>query len=176
MPSSIKIKRVILIVLIILNCSTIFYFSNQVADDSSAESSRFVEFISEVLPSIKNMQEPDKTNLKENILTPIVRKTAHLSIYTLLGILTYSLSLTYDVETKKRILYSLLFCICYAMTDELHQIFVDGRSGEIRDILIDFIGASIGIIIIQCIKNIKGKIERKNNSNGWKSRYTTCNI
>lgn len=91
-----KIKRILLAVLIIINCATIFYFSNQIADNSSKQSSRIVEIISNIIPFIKNMQEPDKTILEEEVLTPIVRKTAHFSIYAMLGILTMKFMLTTD--------------------------------------------------------------------------------
>lgn len=160
---NIKFKRIIFCILILINCITIFVFSNQVADDSSKSSSRVVEFISNVIPIIKNMNEPDKTILKEEILTPIIRKTAHFSIYALLGILTFNFINTY----KGRSLYqkgltSLLFCIFYASIDEFHQLFISGRSGEIRDILIDSLGALIGILVTILITKIYRKLKNKN--------------
>ena len=161
MNNKIKVKRIIFVVLIVLNCSTIFYFSNQVADDSSAESSRFVEFISEIIPSIKNMQEPAKTNLKANILTPIVRKSAHLSIYTLLGIFTYGFVNTFEIDNKKKILYAIAFCICYSISDEIHQMFVDGRSCELRDVIIDTSGAFIGIILANGLTRLINKRKKE---------------
>ena len=42
---------------------------------------------------------------------------------------------------------SILFSFLYACTDELHQIFVPGRSAQFRDVLIDTLGASFGIAI-----------------------------
>ncbi len=41
----------------------------------------------------------------------------------------------------------LLVCLIYAVSDEFHQIFVDGRSGEIRDVCLDFGGAIIGVLL-----------------------------
>ena len=149
-------KRIIFGILIVINCIIIFYFSNQVADDSSASSSKVVNFISEIIPQIKNMSEPDKTILKEEILTPIVRKGAHFSIYALLGLFT--INFMYTFENKKiinKILISQLFCTIYAITDEIHQLFSFGRSGEIRDVIIDSLGALTGILIIILLKNIK---------------------
>lgn len=150
-----KIKRIVLGILILFNCAIIFYFSHQVADESSKQSSRLVEFISNVIPTIKNMEEPDKTILKEEILTPIVRKTAHFSIYAMLGILTTSFMLT--IENKKIgkiMIIALLFCFLYAITDEFHQTFIIGRSGEFRDVLIDTTGACIGSFLVIGINNI----------------------
>ena len=54
---------------------------------------------------------------------------------------------------KHTILISLLICIMYSCTDEIHQIFIEGRSGEILDVLIESIGSFIGIILIK--KNTK---------------------
>lgn len=156
-----KIKRVILIIAIILNCSIIFYFSNQVSNTSSKQSSRVVEIISNMFPIIKNMEEPQKTHMKENILTPIIRKTAHFSIYTILGILTINLMLT--IKNKKMyeiLIFALIFCVFYAITDEFHQSFIPGRSAEIRDVLIDSSGALVGILVTLGIIKITRKIKK----------------
>ncbi len=153
---SIRTKRIVLGTLIVLNCITIFYFSHQVADTSSKQSSRVVEWLSNWVPFIKNMAEPEKTLLKEEILTPIVRKTAHFSIYGLLGIFT--ICFAYTLETKKNyssILLALAFCFFYAISDEFHQTFIAGRSGEVRDVLLDTAGALVGILFILGGKKIK---------------------
>ena len=142
-------RRIIFTILIVLNCCLIFYFSNQVADNSKSQSSRVVEFISNIIPTIKNMDEQEKTTLKEEVLTPIVRKTAHFSLYALLGFNTVGLATSFEnIDTKKKLLFSLLFCIFYATTDEIHQSFIPGRSCELRDILIDTLGSLTGIAII----------------------------
>jgi VanZ family protein len=54
---------------------------------------------------------------------------------------------------KKYILYSLLICLIYSISDEVHQIFVPGRSGEVFDVLIDTLGSFIGINILYKIKS-----------------------
>ena len=48
---------------------------------------------------------------------------------------------------KYTLAMSILFSFLYACTDELHQIFVPGRSAQFRDVLIDTLGASFGIAI-----------------------------
>lgn len=52
---------------------------------------------------------------------------------------------------KKLVLISILLTICYASTDEFHQLFVSGRAGRITDILIDGVGATIGIMLVYFI-------------------------
>lgn len=164
-----KTKQIMFAILIFLNCLVIFYFSHQVANNSSKQSGTIVEIISNIIPYIKNMNEEEQIIFKEQILTPIVRKTAHFSIYALLGILTTNFMLA--VENKKmnkKIILALFFCIIYAITDEFHQTFIPGRIGEIRDVLIDTSGATIGILftiattkITRKIKNRKDMLENK---------------
>lgn len=44
--------------------------------------------------------------------------------------------------------------VIYAATDEIHQLFVSGRSGRITDVLIDGCGAVAGTLIILLISRI----------------------
>lgn len=60
----------------------------------------------------------------------------------------------YKIQNKKKIIYSVLLCMLYAITDEIHQHFVPGRSCELRDVLIDTTGALLGIFISYLIMRI----------------------
>lgn len=67
-------------------------------------------------------------------------------------------------NNSKILIISILMCVIYACSDEIHQLFVFGRSGEIRDVLIDFIGSFIGILIVYKSYKRKNDIyERENN-------------
>jgi len=55
------------------------------------------------------------------------------------------------------IIAALLICVLYAASDEIHQLFIAGRSGEVRDVLIDSAGASIGIGIWMVVARILGR-------------------
>ena len=148
-------KRIIFGILIIINCGIIFYFSNQVADNSTKQSSRIVELISNIVPNIRNMEKQKKAVLKEQILTPIVRKSAHFLIYSMLGIWTINFINTFQkIKTSKKLIISILFCAFYATTDEIHQTYISGRSGELRDVFIDSLGALTGMILILLIRKI----------------------
>lgn len=51
---------------------------------------------------------------------------------------------------------SIFFCFIYAITDEFHQTFITGRTGQFSDVIIDTIGASIGSIVYSIVyKKIK---------------------
>ena len=43
---------------------------------------------------------------------------------------------------------ALVIVFLYACTDEFHQLFIPGRSGEFRDVMVDTCGGIIGLILI----------------------------
>ena len=53
---------------------------------------------------------------------------------------------------------AIIICILYATSDELHQLFVMGRSCELRDVFIDSLGSVSGIIIYNLIEKNKKNI------------------
>lgn len=140
-------KKTVLYILIILWMVLIFSFSNQKADDSAKLSDGVIEkTIGNIYKMThKNVEDKKLDEIKEEY-THITRKTAHFTIYTILGLLVGLLLKEYNIGNKV-ILYGILICMCYAISDEIHQIFVSGRSGEIRDVLIDTCGSTIGIFL-----------------------------
>ncbi len=121
----------------------IFLFSNESGIDSSRTSGFFVQIIEKYFLFIPIP-----------ILTFLLRKCAHMFLYFILSILTF-----YVMKNKpKHAWVTILFCLFYACTDEIHQIFVMGRSGCIQDVWIDMIGVMIGMFLIYFIKRIRKKI------------------
>ena len=93
----------------------------------------------------------------------IARKAAHFTLYAVLGVLSFLSVISYrNLKYRFRLLISAGICLLYAASDELHQIFVPGRSGEIRDICIDFCGSLLAITVLallsRCIKRINNAI------------------
>ena len=152
------IIRIILIILILINCITIFKFSSEKSDKSDVTSGRVIQSIINLNPKTRNLNDEEKEKVKEQIVVP-VRKTAHFTIYTSLGVLSFLYLKTFEIEDKKQILGSLLFSFLYACTDEIHQLFVPGRSGELKDVCIDSSGALFGIIIVFFLLKIVKKYE-----------------
>ena len=157
---NIYIKRVVLIILIIINCIVIFSFSAQEADKSSSTSSKVVDIVMKNVYS-KKKKPKEKEEVFREKLTTFVRKSAHFLIYLCLGILTFLYTGTYQLNFKNRFLYTIMFCMLYACSDEIHQRFVEGRSGEIRDVCIDTCGAACGTIIVTVISKIVKLIKKK---------------
>ena len=138
-------------------------FSNQTASKSQSTSDKVASDIVDVVETVtKNEIKKDK---KENIIENtrfLVRKTAHFTLYFILGIIVYLLFTSYGV--KKILFYSILFCFLYSCSDEIHQLFIFGRSGELRDVLIDFIGSLLGVMIAYKFYKRKNDChERENN-------------
>ena len=125
----IKVRKIIFIIAIIGICMTIFFFSSQVAESSSGTSGRVVKIVTEIVPALKNMPEAEKVKVQNEVMQPIIRKLAHFSIYAMLGIITMNYALTWKRNFYQRILTSVGFGMLYAISDEIHQIFVQGRSG-----------------------------------------------
>ena len=130
-------KKIFKITLVLLWMTLIFSFSNQVADDSSKLSDGLIKNTIGKVFKIEEKEELDK------FITP-VRKSAHFCIYLILGLLVLN---CFDIVNTKTIIYSIIICLLYSISDEIHQMFIDGRSGEVRDIIIDTIGSTIGIYL-----------------------------
>lgn len=127
----------------------IFYFSAQPATSSSALSSGITKSLLSqlqgVLPFLKSSDWA--------FWHTVVRKNAHFSAYLVLALLVHFKLKTLGIRNAKGL--SLLLCVLYAMTDEFHQLFVPGRSAEIRDVFIDSAGASLGLLLTAVYEKIK---------------------
>ena len=158
----INIFRIIVIILLIGTFRIIFGFSSQTGEKSGTISRQVTEFVTKDIEAIQKLE----TNEKEIVLKKIehvIRKLAHFSLYTVVGILVMSLMTTYKIEQIKRISISLLTGVLYAISDEVHQSFVPGRGAMFQDVLIDTLGVTFGILIVIVIIKIylyiKYKIE-----------------
>lgn len=136
-------KQIIYVLLIIIWMAIVFIFSNQPSDVSSKTSGSITE---KVVQAITKDNKKITQNQRDTIET-VIRKCAHFGLYLIGGILTTSFINTTNVQGKRIIIYAILFIFVYAITDELHQLFVPGRSGEIRDVIIDTVGGSCGTLL-----------------------------
>ncbi len=137
------IRKVIKIILVLLWMVMIFLLSNEEAVKSSKKSDGLIIRSVELFTG-KSLSVQEKEKVLKYLVFP-VRKCAHLSLYLILGILVISLLREYMAIDTKLVLLSLLICFLYACSDEVHQLFVPGRSGEVRDVLIDTLGACLGV-------------------------------
>ena len=154
------IKKVVLWILVIGCMATIFGFSSQVAEESKKTSSKVITKVVETVDIKKELTKPQKEKITED-LTFIVRKGAHFSIYALLGMFMFLLVQEYNLTKKKCFVTAIAAAFIYACSDEFHQTFVSGRSGELRDIFIDTAGAMVGCAFVIFIKYIYSKVRNR---------------
>ena len=162
---NIKIQRIIFIILTIATFITIFIFSSQNGEKSGSTSREFTKKIIEILQLDKNLNELEKENLIENSQF-IIRKLAHFTIYTIVGINIVGFINTYDIKKRNKVLGALLIGMVYAISDEIHQMFSGGRTPAIKDVIIDSCGVLFGICIFLILNKIieimKNKIHSHN--------------
>jgi VanZ family protein len=125
------------IILLLIWLSVIFVLSSEPSAVSSSRSGAIVDTIKTINPSVIDT---------ENI-TFLVRKAAHITAYFILGIIMFRVVRMYSRLPIKAIILSILFVALYAISDELHQLLVNGRSGEVRDVLIDTCAGALGVFV-----------------------------
>lgn len=139
-------KQKLHIAVTIFIMSFIFLQSALPGDISGAESNVFVTMIH------------DLTGLEPDLLSMLVRKTAHFTEYMILGA---SLAVNVCDWVKRRIddrttKPSALFLwlpawaigTIYAVTDEVHQYFVPERACALADMMIDSAGVAAGAAVV----------------------------
>ena len=145
--------RIVLLIGLLCTFVIIFKFSAQNGQDSGSLSRKVIEKAINIFPYTKNLSNETKLKMIEHA-QPIVRKLAHFSIYTLVGICIMGFISTFNIILLKRFLISLFVGLIYAISDEYHQSFVPGRGPSIRDVCIDTAGVFFGIIIVLIIISV----------------------
>lgn len=124
----------------------IFWFSNQQGKDSKGLSDTIANTMIEVVEKVGSFSfSISEREEIQKIFTVVIRKGAHFSVYFILGILVFLLVHSYHYP--RLLLLPFFICLCYACSDELHQLFIVGRSGQILDVGIDSCGSFLGIVL-----------------------------
>ena len=143
-------KKYIFVGVTILWICIIFSFSLQSAEVSEELSSDVGRILLEkIFPEMLECSE-DSTVDRLGLYHFFLRKAAHFTEYFVLGILV-TITLR-KVAWKKKWYCELMvigLCILVASMDETIQLFVDGRSGQISDVLLDGAGALVGMGLIK---------------------------
>lgn len=143
-------KLIISIIIVILWLVVIFVFSSMNENTSHIQSQKVVQKIY----TSKQIVENNKI-IKKNKYDQKIRKIAHVTEFAILNILL--VNLIYQLKEKFKLKYliiSIILTFVYACTDEIHQIFVQGRTSSFIDVLIDTIGAITTSLIIYIIYKI----------------------
>ncbi len=114
----------------------IFKLSAQVAAQSAGLSNSFTQVIVKIVDQLA-------MGFDWIITDHLIRKCAHFSSYLILGLLVVNALTRSGISGIKT---AVLICIIYAISDEVHQMFVPGRGPGVTDVLIDSAGALVGIL------------------------------
>ena len=174
-------KRIILGILIIIWMITIFLFSNQDGMESENTSdiitnrlvNETIENDIEIEENVDNTNNEDANNsvnvtkynyefeMYKGEVRLVVRKSAHFIIYLVGGFLLFNFFRTYNISLRNQIIYAILGIILYASSDEFHQLFVNGRTARVEDVLLDTLGAIVGILLNIIFLKIICKMKNK---------------
>lgn len=151
----VKVIRFILVLLLILTFGMIFNFSNQDSEKSGSTSQKVTEAITKDIKAIQELNKNEKARVIDKI-EDVIRKIAHFSLYALVGFLLMALFSTYNINEKNKIISTIIIGAIYAISDEFHQSFISGRSGQVSDVFLDTLGVTVGgLFILLIIKTVK---------------------
>lgn len=144
-----KIKTAICWILVFICMGVIFWLSSRTAVESAQQSSSILQYLIEIFG--------------DNIFTDfIVRKLAHFLEFT--GLCLLMNTALFQTRKRKSFILSTALTSLYAITDEVHQLFVEGRACRISDWAIDTCGAILGTIAFAVIMLLISKVLKSKNT------------
>lgn len=140
---------------------TIFLFSSKPAVISQESSLLITRAIVNAYENITNVTIETSNRLQVlSSLDHVVRKTAHFLEYAALAASLVLHFTIWKVEVRRKLIFSILITSVYAMTDEFHQTFIPGRSGQVSDMLLDSCGGITGALLFLLLIIIVRKKKR----------------
>ena len=121
---------------------TIFFLSAQNGEESSSTSGFFTKLIEAVIGQPANES--------------IIRTLAHFCEFAGLGFLMSNF--IFSLKDKLKPILSILLSCAYAITDEIHQIFVPDRACQLSDFAVDTAGIILGVVSFCVLILLKCKV------------------
>lgn len=158
-----KWKKLAAGILLVGWMTVIFCFSAQPAEESSQLSGSVAYQVVDTTDKMFGMEwSMQQIFFYTQKLDFPIRKAAHMTEYAILALLSFLFYGTMGKQGKMCYLLSVVTAAVYASTDEIHQLFVPGRSGQVRDVCIDTTGAVIGLLLLCFIrKKYRNHCEKK---------------
>lgn len=148
-------KKTIYFVLGMLWMIVIFWFSSRIGDDSMSMSDGLITwFHGSMKLSFLQPGHPIYESIRF-----LVRKAAHMGEYAILAMLWFLFFK--HAHSRRPLCYAMLIVIGYAVSDEFHQLFVPGRSGQLSDVGVDMFGGVIGLTFQQLCFHFRTSLLRK---------------
>lgn len=118
--------------------AVIFYFSSQEGAISHKKSFSVAIFAEKAIEFITGKDVITSYNRKG--FEFLIRKIAHVTEYFILSMLFYKAFFESSKNSKKSFILTAFFSTLYAISDEVHQMFVAGRGPSPVDVIIDSVG------------------------------------
>ena len=149
--------NIVFIILAVVWMGIIFYFSNKTADESNNHSDAVETAIGKAtVDDFNQKSEEELANFVERYRV-LARKTAHVLEFTLLCMLVF-MALPFEILMRFRLIGAGVWTVLYAISDEIHQSFIPGRTGLLSDVLIDIGGTILGVAAIVILNLVFVKI------------------
>jgi len=143
-------------VVVLLWMLLIFIASAQPATQSNKLSKGVTEIVIETVEKVAPNADLDVSRFNH-----LIRKNTHFFTYLVLGILVLNAMRRSGARDIRWSVIAFLICVLYAVSDEVHQLFVPGRGGQVKDVLIDSAGAAVGTLMYLGVSRIMKKIGLK---------------
>ncbi len=131
----------------ILMMVIIFLFSAKSATESDGTSIPIAEAVLTIYQRIFGTMGEDSYVVSLRVANVLIRKAAHVTEYGILAICVSYYIWVRGHRGKLFLFFTMLISVGYAVSDEVHQLFVPGRSGRITDVFIDSIGCILGTLL-----------------------------
>jgi VanZ family protein len=135
-------KTVLSWAVVIFWMAVIFSLSSQAAEQSDQLSMEIAEIITQVAEKAVPANDIEVVSFNR-----FVRKNAHFIAYLVLGLLVINAMRCSGFCGYKSVFLALFLCVIYAISDEIHQLYVPGRGCQVKDIIIDSTGVAAGIFL-----------------------------
>lgn len=150
------ILSIIILIFAILWAVGIYKLSSMNTQNSNGKSTDIIAIFIEDTLEVTNeygITNSHPTNSKlarvSQLINAPLRKVMHASVYLVLAFLAI---VFFNVLMNNKhywiaLILTLIISIGFAVSDEIHQTYVSGRTGQFLDVVIDSIGALVGIFI-----------------------------
>lgn len=144
-----NIKKILIWIPAIIMAMVIFGFSKQDGEESSGLSYKAADMILTVCDKagMVDYNDNNRDSMIEAVQFPI-RKAAHMTEYAVFSVLVMLALIVDGIKGIRLPVIAAIIAVAFAATDELHQRYVPGRYGCVRDVLIDAAGSIIGLTIV----------------------------
>ena len=167
---------VLLSLCVLANMAMIFCMSAEDRAESGDRSGEIADAVVDVVyPDFEQRPVAEQESIFQKV-HKFIRKLAHFSEFALLGFLTAFLVVHLAARFSRltailQWLAPAAFCLAYAASDEIHQMFTE-RGPAVTDVLLDFAGAMCGILVARVIVWIACTVVCKARARREKERVT----